>query len=220
MVFEQLDHIGEPQKWREAIRKELDAGYTVTDVKLARDPWRVFAREIICGVSRNSANMPTQNAPRSDVRRVFTFDGKPHRIKMGGPDDPMTTRQMREATLRGQELDKYETFGPDSHIPASILLTLLDRFGYGMTKRRYRNRNAEARAEKDAVGKPVRRIDDWVFIEEGSRFARVAADEIVANEADNRERLEWALKVCPGHEGATAALAELGGRGRGRRGDD
>jgi len=221
-VLEELTGI--PQNnWQDVIVDRLDKGYSITDVLLIpNDSHRVAALEIIQGITLyHGTPIPSQNQARKEVFRLMTVDGEPlGKVKVGRrykdrKGRGFSSRELDRMAMAGKTPDIFQEYPAEFDAESPMAAFLLDRHGYGLFVRRYRRRSGPSRKEMDGHSKPVVPIDMWRLVEVGSIKARMAADELVESSKDSpadnaRAVLERALKMSPGHTGASAALETLG----------
>ena len=182
-MFEMAAAEQRPDKRIELIDDELDrGGWTITDVLLLEDQGLqvdVLAR--IHGLRRLPDGTLQLDEHRADARdariTLRTVDGKPlGRVKVGLIG--MSAREQRRAeqlgSIPGEGAYHMREFPAEFTVRTKLAVHLLQQWGYGIARPRWCNRHAEGREEKDAHGKPVRRIDRWRLVERGSSMERLA----------------------------------------------
>lgn len=214
MDLETAAKIENPQARRDAIERELDAGYLLTDVLLAEPSPRVSALELIQGIVIERGRPIHTGMERDERYQLATVDGEPITVKTGSLQKSVPADALQRMHQRGETVDRFATYPPVFELGGSRAVLVLSHHGYGLVEPRYRRRHSEGRQEKNSYGQPVTAIDRWRVVEIGSIMARRAADELVTkaleldDEAERRAVLDRALLIYPGHEAATAAQAE------------
>ena len=204
--------IENPQARRDAIERELDGGYLLTDVMLAEPSPRVAALELIQGIIIERGRPIHTGMERDERFRLATVDGEPITVKVGATQKSVPADALQRMHQRGETVDRFATYPPVFELNGSRAVLVLSQHGYGMIEPRYRRRHAEGRQEKNSYGQPVCPIDRWRVVEIGSIMARRAADELVAkagvteDEAERQALLDRALLIYPDHQ-SVAALA-------------
>jgi hypothetical protein len=205
--------IENPQARRDAIERELDGGYLLTDVMLAEPSPRVAALELIQGIVIERGRPLHTGMERDERFRFATVDGEPIKVKTGALQKSVPADKLHRMHQRGETVDRFTTYPPVFELGGSRAVLVLAQHGYGLIEPRYRRRHSEGRQEKNSYGQPVYAIDRWRVVEIGSIMASRAADELVAkageaeDEAERQALLDRALLIYPDHRSA-AALAE------------
>ena len=141
-MFENCKSIPEPFRQREQIEKECPSPHLLTDLVLSEEPWRTFGRETITGAYRDSLNNAHYDGPKLVLSyHLFSVDGEPRTVKFGLKQPGYTCKQARQIIRRGGEIEHHQQIPAEVHLDAEHALSLMDRFGYGLAPRRYRNRN-------------------------------------------------------------------------------
>jgi len=214
-MFDGLERVISPVDRKDGIEAELDRGdYLMTEVMLADDRCKVEAMEMIQGIGKDEDGRQVPGFERQERFHLMTVDGKPlGAIKVGQNPRSLTTKKLKAMEIRGKNADIIRTYPADMpSLSGKEAALILHFYGWGLVPgERYRRRHGRNRRELDAYGNPVSAIDRWRVVEVGSIFAKDAADDRCrfAAKANNltvqRELLERALQLYPGHPAAQAA---------------
>lgn len=177
-MFETVYQHTIPDDRRRAIGEELDRGYLLTDILILPDRlMSTAALEVITGtVVEGGRPRVEQMLRRGETFTLRTCSGEPlGEMKLGmDPSKRWTSREQRTRAMAGEHAEIRRVFPARFAVDAETAAHLLRSRGYGIARPRYFCRAAMHREIRDSHGGVVKARDNWLLVEEGSRFEMLA----------------------------------------------